>query len=66
VLGKDIITDKMGACDARALGNSGKIPVIVYGPGDVKTAHSLDEHISIDDYLNAIKVLAIAIYRWSK
>ena len=66
VLGKEPVTSKMGACDARSLGNSGKIPVIVYGPGNVKTAHSLDEHISIDDYLKSIKVLAIAIYRWSK
>jgi len=64
--GKDIIISRMSACDARMLGNSGKIPVIVYGPGNVKAAHTVDEYIDIDDYLNAIKVLAITIYRWSK
>ena len=66
VIGKNLKIDKMGACDARSLGNKGKIPVIVYGPGTVKTAHSLDENITIEDYLKAIKVLAITIYRWSK
>jgi len=66
LLGKEITISKMGACDARSLGNEGGIPVIVYGPGNTKTAHSLDEYIEIDDYIKAIKVLAVTIYRWSK
>jgi len=65
-LGKDIKTGKMSACDARHIGNKGKMPVVVYGPGCPKTAHSADEHIYIDDYINVIKVLAVTIYRWSK
>jgi len=67
VLGKDIKIGKIGgACDSRMLGNTGKIPVIVYGPGEIKAAHALDEYIGIDDYLQSIKVLAVTIYRWSK
>ncbi len=66
VFGKEIKCSKISACDSRALGNAGKIPVILYGPGDFKLAHSVDEHISIDDYIDSIKVLAITIYRWTK
>ena len=53
-----------GGCDARHLGNQGGIPAIVYGPGSAALAHSTDEFIELDDYIKAIKVLAVAIYRW--
>lgn len=65
ILGKDIKMDKLGG-DMRHIGNRGKIPVILFGPGNIKTAHSLDEYVSIDDYIKAIKVFALTIYRWSK
>ena len=67
ILGEPMKFAKMnGACDARHLGNRGNMPVIVYGPGTVKTAHSVDEYIEIDDYIKAIKILALTIYRWAK
>ena len=67
VLGKEpIITQLGGGCDARHFGNQGGIPAIVYGPGDIKMAHSTDECISLDDYIKGIKVLAVTIYRWCK
>ncbi len=67
VLGKEpIITQLGGGCDARHFGNQGGIPAIVYGPGDIKMAHSTDEYISLDDYIKGIKVLAVTIYRWCK
>ncbi len=53
-----------GGCDARHLGNQGGIPAVVYGPGTALLAHSTDEYIELDDYIKAIKVLAVAIYRW--
>ena len=67
VLGKEpVITQLGGGCDARHFGNQGGIPAIVYGPGDIKMAHSTDEYISLDDYIKGIKVLAVTIYRWCK
>lgn len=67
VLGKEpVITQLGGGCDARHFGNQGGIPAIIYGPGDIKMAHSTDEYISLDDYIKGIKVLAVTIYRWCK
>ena len=67
VLGKEpIITQLGGGCEARHFGNQGGIPAIIYGPGDIKMAHSTDEYISLDDYIKGIKVLAVTIYRWCK
>ncbi|MBQ6674377.1 MAG: M20/M25/M40 family metallo-hydrolase, partial [Spirochaetia bacterium] len=53
-----------GGGDARHLGNQGGIPAIYYGPGNVVMAHSTDEYIELDNYIETIKVLAVAIYRW--
>ena len=67
VLGKEpVITQLGGGCDARHFGNQGNIPAIVYGPGDIKMAHSTDEFINLDDYIKGIKVLAVTIYRWCR
>ncbi len=67
IIGKEpVITQLGGGCDARHFGNQGNIPAIVYGPGDIKMAHSTDEFISLDDYIKGIKVLAVTIYRWCK
>ena len=67
ILGKKpVITRMAGGCDARHFGNQGNIPAIVYGPGDLTLAHSTDENIDLDDYIQCIKVLAVAIYRWCR
>ncbi len=67
VLGmKPAVSQLGGGCDARHFGNQGNIPAIVYGPGDIKMAHSTDECINIDEYIKSIKVLAVAIYRWCR
>lgn len=50
-------------CDARHLGAVG-IPAIVFGPGELRHAHSVDEQVRISDYITAIKVLALAIMDW--
>ena len=39
------------------IGNSLSIPVVAYGPGDPHAAHTIDEKISIDEYLRGIEVL---------
>ena len=49
--------------DASVLHNHGRLPVLIYGPGDPKLAHQPDEWIDIDAYLESISFyrgLAIA------
>ena len=47
---------KTGTGDMNILGKSMKLPIVTYGPGDSHLDHTLDEHIEINEYLNAIQV----------
>ncbi|MHA2247172.1 MAG: ArgE/DapE family deacylase [Candidatus Hodarchaeales archaeon] len=51
--------------DLRLFTNHAKIPTILYGPGDLSHAHTIDEFISIDEVMKAIKVLSLTIINWS-
>lgn len=42
------------------------IESVVWGPGDLVKAHSIDEAISIDEIVTAARVLALALYRLVK
>ena len=48
---------KTGTGDMNVIGNKLGIPVVTYGPGDPHAAHTIDEKISIDEYLRGIEVL---------
>ncbi len=58
----------MPACsDAHYYRNKGYCPAtIIFGPGSAATAHSTDEFIEIEDFLNAIKVYAAFAYDFLK
>lgn len=45
--------------DARFLRNQLHIPTVVYGPGDLRLAHVIDEYVEIDDLVTATSVLAL-------
>ncbi|MGB0642905.1 MAG: M20/M25/M40 family metallo-hydrolase [Nitrosopumilus sp.] len=47
---------KTGTGDMNVLGNQWKIPVITYGPGDPHEAHTIDEKVSIEEYLKGIEI----------
>lgn len=53
---------KTGTGDMNVLGNRWKIPVVTYGPGDPHEAHTVDEKISIDEYLRGIEILKKALH----
>ena len=53
--------------DAKYLRNEGYCPsTILFGPGSASTAHSIDEYIEINDFLNAIKVYSLFAYNFLK
>jgi len=48
---------KTGTGDMNVIGNQLKIPVVTYGPGDPHASHTIDEKVSLDEYLRGIEVL---------
>lgn len=50
--------------DMRLLVREGRIPTVMFGPGDVKVAHQADESVPIDDLLIAARALAIVALRY--
>ena len=50
--------------DLRLFTNHARIPAVLYGPGDVLDAHTVDESISIAEIMQATKILALTICEW--
>ncbi|MCA9811709.1 MAG: M20/M25/M40 family metallo-hydrolase [Nitrosarchaeum sp.] len=48
---------KTGTGDMNVIGNQWNIPVVTYGPGDPHQAHTIDEKVSIEEYLRGIEIL---------
>lgn len=49
---------KTGTSDMNVVGPGWNCPILAYGPGDSALDHTPDEHIDLDEYLQAINVLA--------
>ncbi|MDR0372269.1 MAG: M20/M25/M40 family metallo-hydrolase [Nitrososphaerota archaeon] len=47
---------KTGTGDMNLLGKAMNLPIVTYGPGDSHLDHTMDEHIEINEYLQAIAV----------
>ena len=58
------ITASPAGNDARLLNNITDIPTVVFGPGKPEDAHSINESLSIDDYLKSILIYANFIVDW--
>jgi [amino group carrier protein]-lysine/ornithine hydrolase len=54
---------KTATSDINVLAEHWQVPMATYGPGDSRLDHADDEHISIDEYLNGIRVLTDALHR---
>jgi acetylornithine deacetylase len=54
-----------GSCDARCYANDLAIPTVVFGPGDLGTAHGKNEQVSVDEILKAAEVLIRTFERLS-
>ncbi|MCL2358339.1 M20/M25/M40 family metallo-hydrolase [Candidatus Bathycorpusculum sp.] len=54
---------KTGTGDMNLLGKAMNLPIVTYGPGDSHLDHTIDEHIDINEYLQAIEVYKETILR---
>ena len=50
--------------DMRLLVNVGRIPTVLFGPGDVRVAHMPDEHVPLAELEAAARVLVVAAIRF--
>lgn len=50
--------------DLRLLVNEAVIPSVLFGPGSDRTAHMPDEHVAVDQALDATRSLALLIVRY--
>ncbi|HXG87414.1 MAG TPA: ArgE/DapE family deacylase [Vicinamibacterales bacterium] len=51
--------------DMRLLVNQGRIPTVLFGPGNVRHAHRPDESVPIDDLLVVARVVALTALRFT-
>jgi len=58
------VSGRQGAADTRFLNAYGNTPTVIFGPGSTAVMHANDEYVSIEDYITAIKVMALCIYDW--
>jgi acetylornithine deacetylase len=52
-------------CDARLLQHYGNTDTLLFGPGSIERAHSIDEYVEMDQYLAFIKIMALLILEWT-
>jgi acetylornithine deacetylase len=65
VAGRDPeISGRQGAADTRFLNQYANTPTVIFGPGSTSVMHATDEYVAIDDYIVAIKVVALSICDW--
>ncbi len=50
--------------DGGYLSTVGRIPVLVFGPGETKLAHDANEYIEIDKIMAAAEIIALSILDW--
>lgn len=65
LMGRDPeISGRQGAADTRFLNTYGETPTVIFGPGSTAVMHSNDEYVPVDDYINAVKIMALTICDW--
>ncbi len=50
--------------DLRLFTEHGGIPAVLYGPGDVAFAHTVEEHVELSEVFTCAKVLALLVIDW--
>ncbi len=52
------------SCDARLYAKVGKMPTVVFGPGNVAQAHASNEYVNISEVVKAAEILATFMISW--
>jgi LysW-gamma-L-lysine carboxypeptidase len=63
---RPLLLRKTGTGDMNVLGNSLKIPMVTYGPGEPHLSHSKDERVEIKSYLTSIEIYNRALFHTSR
>jgi LysW-gamma-L-lysine carboxypeptidase len=63
---RPVLLRKTGTGDMNVLGNTFRIPVVTYGPGDPHASHTADERVNIEEYVNSIEVFSRALFHMSR
>ncbi len=63
---RPVLLRKTGTGDMNVLGNSFKVPVVTYGPGDPHASHTADERVNIDEFVSSIEVFSRALFHLSR
>ena len=50
--------------DMRLLVNVGRVPTVLFGPGDVRVAHMPDEYVPLADLIAAAEALTLVALRF--
>lgn len=58
------IVGSPAGCDSRTWFNIAKCPTLQYGPGALAQSHAVDEYVTVEQYLDAIKIYANLILDW--
>ncbi|MBN1401848.1 MAG: M20/M25/M40 family metallo-hydrolase, partial [Anaerolineae bacterium] len=61
--GQPAFVTKTGTSDMNVLGPRWGCPIVAYGPGDSSLDHTPDEHLDLEEYLRAIRVLEDVLRR---
>jgi acetylornithine deacetylase len=65
VLGKPTVLQGVTyGSDLRLFTNHGHLPAVLYGPGNIEQAHTVDEWVDLQEVFSAAKVLATIITQW--
>ena len=65
VLGKSPILQGVPyGSDLRLFTIHGKTPAVLYGPGDVAFAHTVEEHVELEEVVSCANTLALLIVDW--
>ncbi len=54
------------SCDARLYHYRGRMPTLIFGPGDIADAHAVGEKIALPQVVQAAQALALMCLRWCR
>ena len=63
---RPMLLRKTGTGDMNILGNAYNIPVVTYGPGNPHSSHTMDEKVSIPEFISSIEVFNRALFHISR